>query len=146
MAGRGEADTGDWLFSGGRPASDVRPGLVPNSTKAGQHRLQTPYTCFHLKSHSCYFFFFLLSLCSLPIWLTLAKQLFLLKLSHFPPTLLFGSALLPTADSLIITTSALFCLPPPTPPALLHWQHLWLSLLTRVRICLRSGPVQHIYV
>lgn len=31
MAGRGEGDTRDWLFSGGRPVSDVRPGFVSNS-------------------------------------------------------------------------------------------------------------------
>lgn len=52
MAGRGEVDTRDWLFSGGRLVSDVRPGLVPNSTKGSPTlEARTPYTCFHLKSH-----------------------------------------------------------------------------------------------
>lgn len=52
MAGRGEEDTRDWLFSGGRPVSDVRPGLVPNSTKGSPtSEARTPNTCFHLKSH-----------------------------------------------------------------------------------------------
>lgn len=33
MAQSSEVDTRDWLFSGGGPVSDVRPGLVANSTK-----------------------------------------------------------------------------------------------------------------
>lgn len=36
MAGRGEGDTRDWLFSGGRSVSCVRPGLVSNSPKVFQ--------------------------------------------------------------------------------------------------------------
>ena len=56
-------------------------------------------------------------------------------------SLLFSSLLF-----LLLLLLLLLLLPYPLPLALLHWQYLWLSLLTRVRICLCSGPVQHIYV
>lgn len=36
MAGRGEVHTGDGLFSGGSGMSDLRAGLVPNTTKDPQ--------------------------------------------------------------------------------------------------------------
>lgn len=80
MAGRGEEDTRDWLFSGGRPVSDVRPGLVPNSTKGSPtSEARTPYTCFHLKSHQAIFSFsslYFLTCLTYPRWATSPPETF----------------------------------------------------------------------
>lgn len=122
MAERGEVDTRDWFFSGGRPLSDVRPGLLSNSTKVLQccgldcQILQFKMTlcCFSYFYH-CWTTFPLKSL-----WNFLQ-----LTFLHLPLALLLPSTLLHTAhctDSYHYYLSSLLLCPLPLSSSPFTWQ------------------------